>query len=233
MALKKWVLGVTAAMAAFAPSAASAAVQITEFMYQGTSSGAREYFELTNIATTSVSVAGWSYNDDNPNAPVSFGNFFGTLGANESVILTELTAEAFRSYWSLDNSVRIFSIGGSSNLGNADTINIYNSATQNVSTLVDSVTYSGTTAGISRNRPNATGTVGNALFVNSSVGDVYGSAYAAGAGTSDLGNPGEYAFGATAAAVPEPASWAMMIGGFGVVGAGMRRRRAVTTAARA
>lgn len=30
----------------------------------------------------------------------------------------------------------------------------------------------------------------------------------------------------TGAAVPEPASWAMMIGGLGLVGAGMRRRRA-------
>jgi hypothetical protein len=30
---------------------------------------------------------------------------------------------------------------------------------------------------------------------------------------------------APAAPVPEPASWAMMIGGFGMVGAGMRRRR--------
>jgi hypothetical protein len=31
------------------------------------------------------------------------------------------------------------------------------------------------------------------------------------------------------AAVPEPASWALMIGGFGMVGAGLRRRRAKTT----
>ena len=30
---------------------------------------------------------------------------------------------------------------------------------------------------------------------------------------------------ASAAAVPEPASWAMMIGGFGMMGAGMRRRK--------
>ena len=32
-------------------------------------------------------------------------------------------------------------------------------------------------------------------------------------------------------AVPEPATWAMMIGGFGLVGAGMRRRRMVASAA--
>ena len=33
--------------------------------------------------------------------------------------------------------------------------------------------------------------------------------------------------GLTAAAVPEPASWAMMIGGFGIVGGSLRRRAAV------
>lgn len=32
-----------------------------------------------------------------------------------------------------------------------------------------------------------------------------------------------------AAAVPEPAAWAMMIGGFGVVGGSLRRRRSVST----
>lgn len=36
---------------------------------------------------------------------------------------------------------------------------------------------------------------------------------------------------ATAAAVPEPATWAMMIGGFGLVGGAMRRRRQVRYAA--
>jgi hypothetical protein len=35
----------------------------------------------------------------------------------------------------------------------------------------------------------------------------------------------------TGGAVPEPASWALMIGGFGLVGASMRRRRASFTAA--
>ena len=33
------------------------------------------------------------------------------------------------------------------------------------------------------------------------------------------------------AGVPEPASWALMIGGFGLAGAGLRRRRTVAAAA--
>ena len=45
----------------------------------------------------------------------------------------------------------------------------------------------------------------------------------------DFGNTGvNYAF--TIAAVPEPASWAFMIGGFGLTGAAMRRRRAMVAA---
>ena len=47
--------------------------------------------------------------------------------------------------------------------------------------------------------------------------------------TTDLGTT-RYNFAeASAAAVPEPASWAMMIGGFGLVGGSLRRKRKVTT----
>ncbi len=41
--------------------------------------------------------------------------------------------------------------------------------------------------------------------------------------------PGDYVRVLTATAVPEPASWAMLIGGFGLVGGAMRRRRKMTT----
>ena len=33
----------------------------------------------------------------------------------------------------------------------------------------------------------------------------------------------------TAASVPEPASWAMMVGGFGLIGAAMRRKKVAVT----
>ncbi|MCW2412444.1 MULTISPECIES: lamin tail domain-containing protein [unclassified Sphingobium] len=218
-----------AAAAVIAPVTAHAEVRITEFMYKGASDGNREFIELTNIGNAGIDITGWSYNDDNTNNPVTFGNAFGLLGANESIILTEMTADAFRSYWNLDSSVRIFSIGGNSNLGNGDTINIYNSASQSLATLVDSVTYpAGTTAGVSRNRPaSLTGTATNSQFVYSATGDAFGSAYASGA-QSDLANPGRFA--TQTAAVPEPATWAMMIAGFGLIGLRARRSRKVAFA---
>lgn len=43
----------------------------------------------------------------------------------------------------------------------------------------------------------------------------------------------DLAFGASVAGVPEPASWALLISGFGMAGATLRRRRAVALAARA
>ncbi len=45
-------------------------------------------------------------------------------------------------------------------------------------------------------------------------------------------NAGSITFDISTAAVPEPASWALMIMGFGLVGAGMRRRRIAVTYAR-
>ena len=58
--------------------------------------------------------------------------------------------------------------------------------------------------------------------ITTSLGDlsaVQGSDYGAGAHTE------QYAFSLIAAAVPEPATWGLMIVGFGLVGASLRRRR--------
>ncbi len=48
---------------------------------------------------------------------------------------------------------------------------------------------------------------------------------------TELGSVGTSLRGLTASAVPEPATWAMMIMGFGLVGAAMRRRTAAAVAA--
>ena len=212
-----------AAAAIVAPSAANAAVQITEFTYQGAASGNREFIELTNISDSSVDITNYWYDDDSRNPSVNFGALFGVLAAHESIIITEMSADAFRTYWGLDASVRVFG-NNTVNLGSADEINIYSSSS--AADLVDRVAYSGTTRGITRNRPvDATGTITNADFVDSALGDAFGSAFAPNS-PADLGNPGRYPFTPPAAAVPEPATWAMMIGGFALVGAGLRRRKA-------
>lgn len=72
---------------------------------------------------------------------------------------------------------------------------------------------------------------GNALDVSvpasSSVGTYTGSFYILGGDTEDSSEVfGDYTFAVnvTSATVPEPAAWAMMITGFGMVGAAMRRR---------
>ncbi len=210
-------------------SGAGAQVRITEFMSEGQGltgqgSGAnrqREFFELTNLSSLAIDISNYSYNDNNTNDPHLFGSSFGSLQPYESVILTQMAVADFRSYWGLSTSVRVFSYAQLSNLGNADTINIYNSSTQDSSTLVDSLTYTSDArgSGVSRNRPNpgTTGQFPNSAWIDSVLNDSYQSRFApnpvfpAGPEYIDLANPGFYP-------VPEPASMvALAIGGIGLL----------------
>ena len=155
-----------------------------------------------------MDVSTWSYNDNNVNDPNNFGPSVGSIAAGESIVFTQMTPENFRSYWNLPTSVRVVSYAQLSNLGNADTINIYNSFTQNASTLVDSLNYTELVrgSGVSRNRPfnGTTGQTTNDNWVISAVGDIYQSRLApnpifpAGPEYIDLANPGVY--------IPAPAS---------------------------
>jgi hypothetical protein len=209
----------------------ASSVRITEFMSEGqgdllSGNGGRrqrEFFEVTNLDKTSaVDVSTWSYNDNNTNDPINWGPAVGTMAPGESIVFTQMSAADFRSYWNLAASVRIYSYGQLSNLGNADTINIYDSFTQNASTLVDTLTYTADArgSGVSRNRPidGTSGATLNSDWVASTVGDAYGSHVAASptgfppnfpdpsgpwnqADYLDLANPGVY--------VPEPSTIAL------------------------
>ena len=215
-------------------------MRITEFMSEGqgdSDSGnggrrQREFFELTNLGAAAVDVSSWTYNDNNTNDPISWGPAIGSIAAGESIILTQVpTGDAFRSYWGLPAGVRVFSFAQLSNLGNADTINIYSSATQDGTTLVDSLTYTADVrgSGISRNRPwdGGTGQFPNSQWVISNVGDTYQSFLAPNAtgfpptypnaiDYTDLANPGRYVN------VPEPGA---VVLAFVVLGALAGRRR--------
>lgn len=131
------------------PSFCAGEVRITEVASEGlgdilSGNGGRrqrEFFEVTNLGHDAVDVSTWSYNDNNTNDPHNWGPAIGMMQPGESIVFTQMTAADFRSYWGLDESVRIVSYLQLSNLGNADTINIYDSFTQNASTLIDSLTY--------------------------------------------------------------------------------------------
>lgn len=217
-----------------------AAVRITEFMSEGqgdidSGNGGRrqrEFFEITNLGDAAVDVSTWSYNDNNTNDPHNFGPQFGSIAAGESVVFTQMTADNFRSYWGLPASVRVFSYLQLSNLGNADTINIYNSFTQEAATLVDSITYTADArgSGVSRNRPWDGGQVQypNSQWVVASVGDSFGSYLAPNAtgfppnypnaiDYTDLANPGRYAN------VPEPGTIVLLAAVLGMLS--VRRKR--------
>jgi hypothetical protein len=176
--------------------AASAAMQITEWMYNP-ASGKGEFIEFTNVGSATIDMAGWSFDDDSRIAGTVSLTGFGIVNPGQSVILTELTAEAFRTEWSLAAGVKV--VGGlTANLGRNDEINLYDASCA----LVDRLTYgdeayNGTvrTQGKSASIPVAglALTTPSTGWVLSSVGDSYGS-YASTAG--NIGNPGMY--------VPEP-----------------------------
>ncbi len=224
------IFAVAAALAAAAvPAMTSAAVYITEYQYKGTSTGI-EFFELTNTGDTAIDITGWVFKDES-SSTVAIGNYFGSLAAHESVIVSEESAAAFRSYWGLAPTVRVYGNNGV-NLGKNDQINIYNSSTTSTANLMDKISDVGETAGTSCNRGyNATtGAITSTSCILSTTGDVYGSHRAGGVSSHDLGNPGSFPVVQTAA-VPEPATWALMILGFGMIGAGTRRRARITAIA--
>lgn len=178
-------------------------VYITEWMYNSLSSGG-EFIELTNVGTEAVDLTGWSFDDDS-RLPGTFSLApIGLLAPGASALITELSAEAFRTIWGLSSSIQIAG-ENTFNLGRNDEINIYDES-QN---LVDRLTYgdqtfSGTirTNGISGNANLVDlGTNDVTKWFLSEDGDAFGSYFSS---VQDLGNPGTYA------PVPEPATLAAL-----------------------
>lgn len=198
--------------------ASATPIRITEWMYNGLGAGSiGEYVELTNVGPGNVDMTGWSF-DDNSRAPGSQSlSGLGIVVPGQSVILTDLTAAAFRTNWGLPGTVAVVG-GNTNNLGRADEINIYD----NTNALIDRLTYDDQTLGGPRTNgvsgnPNSFATLGanvHAQWSLSSNGDSFGS-YTSQAG--EIGNPGTYP-------VPEPST--LILAGLAVGGFVVVRRRA-------
>lgn len=222
----------TTLILAAAAATANAGIQITEYMYSGTSG---EYIELTNTGTTPVDMTGWVYDDSSavfsPANPTGAEDAmendeglqldaFGVVQPGESVIITDAVEFLFRADWNLDASVKIIA-EIENNIGRGDTINIFDSS----GTIVDALEYDDRdTGGPRAQRVSANpgtladlGADNHAGWVLSSIGDNRGS-YASLAidpdDGADIGNPGFFA-------IPTPASAALL----GLAGLGAARRR--------
>mgnify|MGYP002349244868 CR=1 FL=1 len=216
-AFRPFLVAATLSLASAAQAAGS--VAITEWMYNGS-----EFIEFTNLSGAAVDLTGWSFDDDSRAAGTVSLSAFGTLAAGETVILAEADAATFRAQWSLASSVKV--IGGNSvNLGRNDESNLYNASGALVDRLRfgDSSYVPGTirTQDVSGNPASLAVLDGSDAtgWVLSSVGDAFGSRVST---DGFIGNPGVFAL---APAVPEPAHYALTLGGLMVVGAIARRRR--------
>jgi predicted extracellular nuclease len=206
-----------AALAAMAQPA-SAAIRITEWMYNGGgASNLGEFVELTNTGPAAIDLTGWSF-DDSSRVPGSQSlSAFGLVAPGESVVFTDSAAADFRTNWNLPAAVKIIG-GNTNNLSRGDEINVYDAA----DALVDRLTYddqdipgSIRTQLVSGN-PNSAAALGvnNVLLWSlSATGDAFGSTTSV---AGEIGNPGTYL-------IPEPATFTLAAAALLVL-FGQRRR---------
>ncbi len=179
-----------------ATAAVPGQVVITEWMYNPISSGS-EFVEVTNIGGEPVDLTNYSFDDSSRTAGSFSLAALGTLAAGESGLIVEVTAEAFRTEWTLDGSAKI-AAGNTNNLGRGDEINIFTG-----STLVDRLTYgddiafpgSIRTQGVSGVPTTCVPLGANDVraWVRSTVGDGRGSKLSV---RGDTGSPGTSPLGA-------------------------------------
>ena len=217
---KTALFGAVAALLLAGASAAQAQVKITEVSAWGSGNApyATDWFELTNTGSAAVSIAGWQMDDSSNGTGKVAMVGISSIAAGESVIFTENAAKAsFLSTWFGNNAPANLQIGTYTGAGvglstSGDAVNVYDAT----GALQANVIFGNSPGGPYATFDNAAGLSGNISQL--SVVGVNG-AFAAVNDASEIGSPGSIA-----AAVPEPASYALILAGLVVVGSISRRR---------
>lgn len=229
--MKKPLLVLAAAIAAFCVVPVQAQIRITEV--SAFSSGANppngytsDWFELTNFGGVAVNISGWKMDDDS----VSFAAGAALTGVTsiapgESVVFINTAVNAaFSNTWfggSPPPGLQIGNYVGGPGLGQGgDTVAIFDN-TQALRARVD-FGLSG-----SNLEPTPFHTFDNAVGLNNTTISTLSATGVNGAfvainDVNEIGSPGRIA---NVALVPEPATYAFMLAGLGLIGAVARQRK--------
>jgi len=214
--IKKIILGILGSFSLLTLVQANAQIIISEVMSSenGSQTYNQDWFELTNTGTTAVDITGWKM-DDNSDAfgsAVALRLTGNTIAAGQSVVFVESTGSsdatvqaAFESSWFGTNVPSGFAIGGYNGSGvglssTADEVNIFNAS----GTKIAGVGFGTATKGVSFDNSVGLNSTGSTDVIISTL-SVAGSNGAFIAPSGEVGSPG---------AVPEPSTYALMLGGF-------------------
>ena len=101
---------------------------LTEVLSQQAASGVNDFWELTNISSVTKDISGYSWHDSGRSAGAAAAYKLPTgssIAAGESVIFTTMTPEAFRAWWGVAETVKVFQTTGAPGLGQNDGVAFY------------------------------------------------------------------------------------------------------------
>jgi len=183
-------------------------LMLTEVLSQQDAAGVNDFWELTNISASTVSLAGYSWHDNGRSAAAAAAYALpggSSIAPGESVIFTTLSPSAFRTWWGISSSVQVFQTAGAPGLGQNDGVSLFDAGGNEVFffsyagggfTKEDGSPSTGTHAGPSAGAATETQ---SAVWVPSSgttaprytfatVGNL--GAFASAASAADIGSPG-------------------------------------------